>query len=385
MRWSGLCLVASLLAGGRAHADTAAVGDAELTSLARSFTPAGLGSLVVFGRCTDYRWELPHHCPRVSKLRRAGATVLSATTGLVLRGVGSYLVGEKRTAKRLAIVGAIGLGGIAAGGAPVGVSGGYPPTMPLMPVLLVGAGAFFTSWWADIGVAAGASRIGEARAPSPWSLELAMLYLSDPYRQTGLGRLAGSIEIERLQLGASALADAESELRTGEIDARVRIYGAPATGEVVSDGSRLIARVGVRGHEDDGDRVKITTGEVELIGRLDLYRLERALHGTFVQMSTGIGVERVSYGGDHDNGSVLLGTFGWGLYLGNRGELAVFYDHRRDSMVGGLAAGRAAGFVGSVGGSIDWMFDRHWATHLEVDVGNAWLTTLALRYRGGVE
>jgi hypothetical protein len=357
MWWSGLCLVASLLVATPAQADE--------------------GILPTVPTCVD-------DCGP-SKLRRTGATLASVTTGLFVRGVGSYLVGEKKAAKRLARVSAIGLGAAVGGGLPVGVSGGYPPTMPLMPVLLAGAGLLFTTWWADVGVAAGVSKIGRARTQAPWSLELATLYLSDPYRQTGLGRLGGNVEIGRVQLAASGLLDAENEIRTGEFETRVRVFGPAATGAAVADGSRLIVRSALRGHEDDGDRVSILTAELEVIGRYDLFRLERALAGTFIQLSTGIGVERVAYTGDHDNGSILLGTFGYGVYLGNRGELQLFYDHRRDSMVGGLAAGRAAGFVGSIGGSIDWLLDRRWAAHFEIDVGNAWLTTLAIRYRGGVE
>ncbi len=372
MRWSGLCLAASLLATGPVHAETQ-------TPLKPDHS---IVELTPETQCHP-RWIEHYRQYCISSPRRVAAIAASLTTGLFIRGVGSYLVGEKRTAKRLALIGGIGLGSAVAGGVPVGVSGGYPPTMPLMPLLLVGAGAFVTTWWADIGVAAGASRSGEARTAPPWSLELAMLYLSDPYRQTGLGRLAGNIEIGRLQLGAAGLLDAEDELRTGELEARVRIYGAPATGEVVDDGSRLLLRAGFRDHQDDGDRVGIRTAELEVLGRLDLHRIDRALHGSFIQMSSGIGVERIAYTGDHDNSSVLLGTFGWGLYLGNRGEAQLFYDHRRDSMVGGIAAGRAAGFVGSVGVSLDWVFDPKWATHLEIDVGNAWLTTFAIKYRGG--
>jgi len=364
MRWSSLCLVASLLATQPVRAESHRLDP----------QPAGLDGC---GRATK--------CSDASGPRRAAAVALSVTTGLLVRGVGSYVVGEKRAAKRLALISGLGLGSALAGGLPIGISGGYPPTMTLTPLLLFGAGALFTAWWADIGVAAGISRVGAARTQAPWSLELAMLYLSDPYRQAGLMRLGGNVELGRVRLGASGMIDAENELRTGELDVRFRIYGAPATGGAVGDGSRLIVRTGFRGHDDDGDHVSLLTAELEVSGRLDLHRIERALRGTFIQMSTGIGVERAGFIDDHDNGSILLGSFGWGVYLGKRGELQLFYDHRRDSMVGGLSAGRAAGFVGSLGGSLDWLLDRRFAAHLQLEIGNAWLTTLGVRYRGGMK
>lgn len=396
MRWSGLLVIASLLAARPARGDDAPPSDPDDAAPSAESRRVNdlVGQPVAEGlpahpSCQNrrYRTLFPQSC--ATGLRRTAAIATALTAGFVIHGTGSYLVGEKRAAKRLAIIEAIGLGGMLAGGGPVGISGGLPATMPLVPVLLVGAGMFFTSWWADVGVAAGASRTGTARAAAPWSLELSTLYLSDPYRQAGLGRLRGEVALGRVTLGASAMSDAENEIRTGELNATTRLLGAAPTGEVtreiLDDGSRLLVRAGLRGHQDDGDHIKLATAELEVIGRLDLFHIERALSGSFVQMSTGIGVDRAYYTGAQDNNSVLLGTFGWGLYLGNRGEFQLFYDHRRESMVGGLAAGRAAGFVGSVNGSLDWLFDRRWGTHLEVNVGNAWLTTLGLRYRGGVK
>jgi hypothetical protein len=86
---------------------------------------------------------------------------------------------------------------------------------------------------------------------------------------------------------------------------------------------------------------------------------------------------------DHEYASELLGRFLWGIYLGNRGEAAVIYDHRRDGLVGGLPAWRASGFVGSIGASLDLRVHGPWAARAEVDVGNAWVTTVAVAYRGG--
>ncbi len=330
--------------------------------------------------CSDYICRMK----RVSNARRTGALLAAIGPGLVIRGAGSYLVGERKTSKRLLQVGAIGLGGMLAGGVPVGVSGGSPYTMPLMPVLLLGGGLFFTSWWADIATASGVSSPGRLPGAPPWQLELATLWLHDPYREAGLFRLGGRIELGRASLGGEGMIDAENEIRDGVGEVRVRIKGAAANGWNLSDGSRLYARSALRVHRDDGDRLTHTTGEVEVVGRLDLWHVDDVLRGTFAELSTGAGVERVKFAtGGSDFHSLLLGTFAWGVYLAGHGELKFFYDHRRDGMVGGIAAWRAAGFVGSLGGSADVLLDRRWAVHLELDVGNAWLTTVGIRRRGG--
>jgi hypothetical protein len=85
----------------------------------------------------------------------------------------------------------------------------------------------------------------------------------------------------------------------------------------------------------------------------------------------------------HELHSLLLGRFAWGTYLGDRGELALFYDHRRDSMAGGLAAGRAAGFVGSFGAALELLVSGPWAVRAELEIGTAYVSTVALRYHGG--
>jgi hypothetical protein len=358
MRWSGLCLAAVVVASA-----APAVADERAPS-------------------TDQLHD--DSCCPVSTLRRTAAILAAVGPGLFIRGTGSYLVHRKRTAKQLLKVGAIGLGGAALGGAAVGISGGYPPTLTLMPVLLVGGGLFVTSWWADIAVAAGLDKVshGTARATMPWSVELATLWLDDPFRTAGLVRAGGRVDRGRIGVGASGTVDAENVIRIGEAEVRYRILGAPPTGTPIADGSRLVVRAGGRVLADDGDGVTITTGELEVIGRYDLFRLDRTLAGTFLQLSTGIGIESVDFTRGHDFNEVFLATFAWGVYLGNRGETAIYYDHRRDTLVGGLPAYRAAGFVGSVGAYVDWMLDRRFATRLQLDWGNALVTTFGIRVQG---
>jgi hypothetical protein len=254
-----------------------------------------------------------------------------------------------------------------------------------LPVLLVGGGMFVTTWMADIATAAGISRTGgHAVSASPGSIELATLWLHDAYREAGLVRLRADLELGRLGLRAEGLRDAEGRIYDTLGEVRVRIYGRRATGELIADGSRLYVRGGLRDRQDDDFGLVITTGELEAVGRLDLDRIDPALAGTFAELSAGVGEEYVSYASTtaHDHDSLLLGGFAWGAYLGSHGELKIFYDHRRDGLVGGGGWFHTQGFVGSIGASIDWLLDPHWAVHAEVQEGTAWLTTFGIRWRG---
>ncbi|MEJ7604022.1 MAG: hypothetical protein WKG01_39445 [Kofleriaceae bacterium] len=128
----------------------------------------------------------------------------------------------------------------------------------------------------------------------------------------------------------------------------------------------------------------LVTGEAELVARIDLLHLDPVLDGTFIDLALGLGIEQARYPtGASSNSSLLLGGFAWGAYLGACGEVRVFYDHRRDSLAGGLAAWRAAGFVGSFGASLELGMTRRWSVRSELEVGNAYVTTFAIRYRGG--
>lgn len=322
--------------------------------------------------------------PHISPARRALAIAAAIVPGIVVRGAGSWVAGEKRAAKRLALVagGSLVVGAI--GGAFIGPTGGSPYTMPMVPLVVLGVGGFMTTWVADVFTAAGGGCVcGRVLATAPWSLEVGETWQHDAYRGRVHARVAGRIELGRVDVGGAALLHVGGDAWLGFADARVRILGEAASGHVIADGSRLLARVGGRVQRDDVDRVTQVVGEVEVIGRYDLRRLDPALRASFVQMSTGIGGNDVTYAGEADElDSILLGTFAWGMYLPT-GELALYYDHRRDGLAGGIAAWRAAAYVGSVGAAIDIGIHGPWALRGDLQFGNAWLTTLALSYRGG--
>ncbi|HEY5936798.1 MAG TPA: hypothetical protein VIU61_19250 [Kofleriaceae bacterium] len=313
----------------------------------------------------------------VSTSRRVIAVAAAVIPGIFVRGLGSWIVGETRTAKRLLATAAIGVGAGAIGGAPIGLGGGSPYTTPGLPLVIVGGGLALTTWIADIAVAAGLERPGVARAVAPWSVELGTSWLHDAYRERALIRAAGTYELSRFGFGASTFVDPEGDSITVDGEIRVRILDR--------DGMRLGARTLIRRHRDDLDRVTLVTGEAEAVTRIELSRLDPVLAGQFVDLGLGLGIEHARYpNGESGNSSLLLGGFAWGAFIGNKGEVRLFYDHRRDSLAGGLAAWRAAGFVGSFGAALDFAVARNWSVRGELEVGNAYLSTFAIRYRGGL-
>jgi hypothetical protein len=123
------------------------------------------------------------------------------------------------------------------------------------------------------------------------------------------------------------------------------------------------------------------TGELAARGRLHLADLDRALAGSFVELDAGLGLQAVAYrAGDADLAGVLISRFAGGVFLPcARGEVAVFYDHRRDTLAGGLPAGRAAGFFGSVGATAEVAITPTWIATAAVEFGSARLATLGVR------
>lgn len=318
----------------------------------------------------------------VSTKRRAAAIALAVFPGVLVRGTGSYLVKDKPTAKRLLVTAGIGVGAMAVGGLAAGGTGGNPYFVwPFVPVLLAGTGLFVQSWFADIYRAAGVDT-GRPRARVPWVLEAGTTFVHDAYRDRALWR--GSVRRTHGRLELAGTGYFHRDYKAVDVDAIARILGAPSTGEVVEDGSWLGVRATGRWRKDEEDAVRVLTAEIEVMGRLDLDHISPTLHGSFAEVTTGVGIERATLAGTaHETGGLLLGRFAWGYYLCERGELKLFYDHRRDSLAGGIAAGRAAGFVGSAGGAVDLRVWGRWAARAELEFGSAWVGTLAVRFQGG--
>lgn len=313
----------------------------------------------------------------VSAARRALAITAAIVPGFALRGTGSWLVHEDRAAKKLALAAGAGIVLAGSAGALIGLSGANPYTTAAVPLVLGGTGLFVTSWLSDLWVAAGGENVLRFEDQLPtWTLELGSTWLHDAYRERVHGRVAARTTIDRVELRAAALVDTGGDGWLAFGDARVRVRGH-------RDGSRLWVGTGGRVQRDDDDRVTQLVGELEVGGRLDLEVIDRPLRALFAELSLGLGLVRARYvDRATDVDSIMLGRFAWGVYLPG-GELSLYYDHRRDGLAGGIAAYRAAGFVGSVGAVADVCIAGPWAARGELQIGNAWLTTLGLVLRGG--
>ena len=327
----------------------------------------------------------PAHAEPVSTKRRAAAVALAIGPGLIVHGIGSWTVREKPAARMLLKSEIIAGGVVAVSGLLVGASGASPYSMPAVPLLVAGSGLFLQSWFSDIYVAAGGSRIvARPRAMVPWSVELGTSWQHDAYRERALMRAGGNVWFGRVGASATALLDAGGDAKLALGNVHVRLLGADATGGEALDNSRVIARAGTRIHVDDDDRTSQWTQEIEVSGRLDLERIDRAFRASFAELGVGIGAVRVKYSDvAREWSSELLGHFSWGAYLGGRGEAKLFYEHTRDGLIGGFPAGRAAGFLGHLGAAVDVRVWGPWAVRGEIAVGTAYLTTLAISYRGG--
>lgn len=314
----------------------------------------------------------------VSGARRALAITAAIFPGIGLRGIGSRIVGEKRAAKRLAI-GALGSVVVAgAAGGLIGVTNGNPYTIAATPLVLAGIGGLLTTWVEDIWIAAGGSAVQAGpRAPAAWSVELGETWQHDVYRERLLQRAAATVAVGRFGAGTAAMVDTNGESWLVFGDVKARVLGDAACADCV------VARIGGRVQRDDADRVTQVVGEIEVTGRLGLARFDPAFRSNFVELSSGLGLDRITYAGDvSEVDSLLLGRFAWGAYLPG-GELTVYYDHRRDGLAGGINAWRASGFIGSFGATAEVQIDGPWTLRGEFQIGNAYLSTLALAYRGG--
>lgn len=324
--------------------------------------------------------------PRRSRRRptaivpRPVAVAAAVVPGVAARGLGGYLVGDRSAARATLATGGAGLGLMLLGGLPLLTTyGSGKLVVPGVHLAVVGAGLFVGSWWSDLFAAAGGARLdGRPRTIPHLEVGASATWLREAYR--GDRALVGATVRgwRGRWRGAATLRVADDRaLTVGRLDGGVVVRGARDR-----TGSAVIVRGALAGEWRGADDARVATGELAARGRLAFAELAPGLAGSFLDLEAGLGLELADYpDGEPDLLGLLLARFAWGVFLPDgRGELALFYDHRRDHLAGGLVAGRAAGFFGSVGLAGEVALGA-WTATAEVEVGSAWVTTVGVRRR----
>lgn len=311
--------------------------------------------------------------------KRALAAGTAIVPGVLVHGSGSYVLGKKQTAAKLAIAGGAGLALAVTGvtlAALTGASRRFVTPIAVMGV--TGVGLFTSSFASDLySVLAPEGGLGEALPVAPrYETRAGIFAVSDPvfghhalvdervdvrlgwFRLSGVGQFAPGSTSRRIRAEAAA-----------------RFGGTPAT--------HLDLEVATTDHAYLREGFGSLLFEASLRGRYGLAQLDDGLRGAFVEGQLGGGIFRDRYAiAASDVGDLLLARFAWGMYLGRGGEALLFYDHRRDGYAGGLKPnGIGAGYLGSVGASTRIPIAGPWGIGADVQAGSALLGGVSILFR----
>jgi hypothetical protein len=142
-------------------------------------------------------------------------------------------------------------------------------------------------------------------------------------------------------------------------------------------------------HEFKSNGFSVTTGELNLAGRLDLVRVGPRLRGSFAEVGLGFAyaVHRYTGIGSEVN-DLLTPRFAFGMYLGHsgypRGEVAGYYEHRHDGFAGGMKTpGLGSGIAGHFGIAGRVYASRTWGFAFDASAGSAYVGQANLLFRYG--
>lgn len=324
--------------------------------------------------------------PEPSRARRALAVGAAVVPGVIVRGAGHWVAHDRRTARRLLWIEGAGLALAATGGLPLGISGGAGETLPGLVLLVPGAGLLIGSLAADIWGAAGGAAIAGTPAPPPaLDVGLGWTYIVDPRVPFAhLATAEAELRHRRVRGAASGWLGDETWRARGA--GGVRLVG-PRPGERRADTTALDVEVAVAEERRAAQGLRIATAEASGLLRVDLQRVGPSLRGTFASFGLGLGAERVRYRATAaaDTSSLFIGHLGWGLALGDGRaralEVELYYQHRRDTLAGGLTPPTGAnGFIGHVG-AVATAWRAGWGATLRAEVGSAYVLSLAARVR----
>jgi hypothetical protein len=292
-------------------------------------------------------------CPRDTK-RRALAVGAALVPGIVVHGAGHWVLCERKTAGTLLAIEGAGAGlavASATGLAATGASRYF--VAPLALGLWGGASLFTLTLLADLyGVTAPPGGFGKPPEFVPrLSLETGVRFIYDPHFPYRVFASHGfRFDTHWLWLAPRIDVALDAKNQRYSLLAGHRLAG-PTSRRRSPSGTRVDLELGVTDHDygDEGFAMRIV--EASVSGRLDLVALGETLRGSFAELQLGYARQWSRYDGlPGDGNDELLARAAFGAYLGHgaqRGEVKIGYDHRRDTLAGGLRmAGIGAGYLG---------------------------------------
>jgi hypothetical protein len=338
----------------------------------------------------------PVPSPPVTSEQRALAAGAAVVPGLVLHGSGNFVLGRKQTAFTLLKLEGIGLGLLGLGGVllfSTGAARDFAATGATLA--MAGSGLFTTSFLADF-YSVLAPPGGTGRDPG-WvpvlETELGYRYVYDPtfdYRNFLVTSLTA--RYDRLRLTPSLWASPDTANQRARIELAGRVMG-PTPDRPRVGGSYFDVELAFTEHRYGFEGFSHTTTEGSVLGRWDLGESDVNLAGAFIDYGLGVGAQIYQYDfapDDDTSSTLLLGGFGFGLYLGDRspvgGEVRVYYDHRHDGYAAGmLMNGLGSGAIGHFGFDGLYYFSEHWGGLVEAQVGSALVVGASGLFRFGGE
>lgn len=266
------------------------------------------------------------------------ATAAAVFPGLLLPGVGHFVLGETEAGKRYLVLDAIGIALLAAGFGGQAATGGADRLAPLVVVPQVAGMSLLSILWLSdvVGSAHGTAEWEKPREPQG-NLSAAIGY-------TGL--FGSRLDFHHgIQLDARIRARSFTARPWGLFDVQGSHYGMGARLEYVvwehaDRVTRLALGAEVTHHRFRVSRYSTTVGAGYAELRLDLGNLTRTLRNTYLLGRLGAGVEGFAYDASpfdaSDLSPVLVLELGAGLQVAQRVNLEFLYRNRKDELPGGI-------------------------------------------------
>lgn len=312
--------------------------------------------------------------------------------GVIVHGSGHWVAGRAKTARLLLLYEGIGLGSLGVSLVGLAATGASQYTVtPFAIGALGGLGLFGVTLLADVyGVLAPEGGTGAPETALPrLEIRSGLLYVYDPlfphryFWSHGFSLAAGGLRLSpSVELGLDAPTH-----RYSLFVAR-RLLG-PGPHGAARSGTALDITAGVTDQAYHDEAFGLTALELRFDSRLDLGDLDSNLAGSFMESSLGYAREFLRYDGlEGDQTDELLARVGFGMYLGRpggmHGETTFVYDHRRDTLAGGMRfAGVPAGYAGHLEQRTRLFFSSSFGAELELDYGSAFTTGISLLFRPG--